>query len=250
MVGPLVSTNVNASTHAAPSPVPGAASDTRSTLPAITKSASASLPRLAMQLSESQPSSCASAWCARMAVSSLRDTALVPSSAATSAVSMVVSACAVASAPGPARRSKIATILRAGAGALDASGCTNSATGAGAAGGGAAGAAATNPAETGGVCVATGIGGASGAGSRLPRTLGRGAGAATGAATGTGSGAAAIVALLGVVGIIAGLMEPAMLTLDPLVTPIAVVGIGLAVLLVVSAVRVALSGTANRRSTV
>ena len=65
-----------------------------------------------------------------------------------------------------------------------------------------------------------------------------------------GIGAAAIVALLGVVGIIAGLMEPAMLTLDPLVTPIAVVGIGLAVLLVVSAVRVALSGTANRRSTV
>lgn len=65
-----------------------------------------------------------------------------------------------------------------------------------------------------------------------------------------GIGAAAIVALLGVVGIIAGLMEPALRTLDPLVTPIAVVGIGLAVLLVVSAVRVAVSGTGDRRSTV
>jgi hypothetical protein len=37
---------------------------------------------------------------------------------------------------------------------------------------------------------------------------------------------------------------------DPLVTPITVVGIGLAVLLVVSAVRVAVSGTGDRRSTV
>ncbi len=65
-----------------------------------------------------------------------------------------------------------------------------------------------------------------------------------------GIGAAAIMALLGVVGIIAGLMEPALRTFDPLVTPIAVVGIGLAVLLVVSAVRVAVSGTGDRRSTV
>lgn len=52
------------------------------------------------------------------------------------------------------------------------------------------------------------------------------------------------------VGIFAGLMEPALRTLDPLVTPIAVLGIGLALLLVVSAVRVALSGIGNRRSAV
>lgn len=65
-----------------------------------------------------------------------------------------------------------------------------------------------------------------------------------------GIAAAAVVALLGVVGIIAGLMEPALRTLDPLVTPIAALGIGLAVLLVVTAVRVALAGIRNRRSTV
>jgi hypothetical protein len=65
-----------------------------------------------------------------------------------------------------------------------------------------------------------------------------------------GVGAAAIVALLGVVGITAGLMEPALRTLDPLVTPIGVLGIALAVLLVVSAVRTALSTTRNSRSTV
>jgi hypothetical protein len=62
--------------------------------------------------------------------------------------------------------------------------------------------------------------------------------------------AAVVVALLGIVGIIAGLMEPAQRTLDPLVTPIAVLGIGLAILLVVSAVRVALTGIGNKRSTV
>ncbi|MDQ6682810.1 MAG: hypothetical protein M3Y88_05995 [Chloroflexota bacterium] len=61
--------------------------------------------------------------------------------------------------------------------------------------------------------------------------------------------AAGVVAPLGMVGIIAGLLEPALRTLDPLVTPIAVLGIGLAVLLVVSAVRVALTGIGNRRST-
>jgi hypothetical protein len=65
-----------------------------------------------------------------------------------------------------------------------------------------------------------------------------------------GVGAAAIVALLGVVGIIAGLMEPALRTLDPLVTPIGVLGIALALLLVVSAVGTALSTTRNGRSTV
>jgi hypothetical protein len=54
-----------------------------------------------------------------------------------------------------------------------------------------------------------------------------------------GVGAAAIVALLGVVGIIAGLMEPALRTLDPLVTPIAVL----------SAARVALGATRNSSST-
>jgi hypothetical protein len=64
-----------------------------------------------------------------------------------------------------------------------------------------------------------------------------------------GIAAAAVVALLGTVGIIAGLMEPALRTLDPIVTPIAVLGIGVAVLLVVSAVRVALTGIGNRRST-
>jgi len=65
-----------------------------------------------------------------------------------------------------------------------------------------------------------------------------------------GIAAAALVALLGMVGILAGLMEPALRTLDPLITPIAVLGIGLAALLVVSAVRVALTGIGNRRSTV
>jgi hypothetical protein len=65
-----------------------------------------------------------------------------------------------------------------------------------------------------------------------------------------GIAAAAVVALLGMVGIFAGLMEPALRTLDPLVTPIAVLGIGLAVLLVVSAVRAALTAIRNRRSTV
>jgi hypothetical protein len=65
-----------------------------------------------------------------------------------------------------------------------------------------------------------------------------------------GIAAAAGVALLGMVGIIAGLMEPALRTLDPLVTPIAVLGIGLAALLVVSAVRAALTAIGNRRSTV
>jgi hypothetical protein len=64
-----------------------------------------------------------------------------------------------------------------------------------------------------------------------------------------GIAAAAVVALLDMVGIIAGLMEPALRTLDPLVTPIAVLGIGLAVLLVVSAVRVALGGARNGPST-
>lgn len=65
-----------------------------------------------------------------------------------------------------------------------------------------------------------------------------------------GIAAAAVVALLGVVGIIAGLMEPALRTLDPLVTPIAVLGLALAAMLVVSAVRAALIGIGNRRSTV
>ncbi|PZR64411.1 MAG: hypothetical protein DLM71_02410 [Chloroflexi bacterium] len=65
-----------------------------------------------------------------------------------------------------------------------------------------------------------------------------------------GIAAAAVVALLGTVGILAGFMEPALRTLDPLVTPIAVLGIGLAALLVVSAVRVVLTATGNRRSTV
>jgi hypothetical protein len=65
-----------------------------------------------------------------------------------------------------------------------------------------------------------------------------------------GIAAAVVVALLAMVGIIAGLMEPALRTLDPLVTPIAVLGIGLAVLLVVSAARVALTGIGSRRSTV
>lgn len=65
-----------------------------------------------------------------------------------------------------------------------------------------------------------------------------------------GSAAAAVVALLGMIGIIAGLLEPALRTLDLLVTPIAVVGIGLAILLAVSAVRVAFSGIESRRSTV
>ncbi|HUF05848.1 MAG TPA: hypothetical protein VMP86_00515 [Candidatus Binatia bacterium] len=62
-----------------------------------------------------------------------------------------------------------------------------------------------------------------------------------------GIGAAAVVALLGIVGIFAGLMEPALRTMDPLTTPIAVLGIGLAALLVVSAVRIALTGIGNRR---
>ena len=65
-----------------------------------------------------------------------------------------------------------------------------------------------------------------------------------------GIAAAALVALLGMVGIIAGLMEPALRTLDPLVTPISVLGIPLAVLLVVSAVRVALTGIGDKRSTI
>jgi hypothetical protein len=65
-----------------------------------------------------------------------------------------------------------------------------------------------------------------------------------------GIAAAAVVALLGMVGIIAGLMEPALRTLDPLVTPIGLLGIGLAILLVVSAARVALTGIGSRRSTV
>jgi len=62
-----------------------------------------------------------------------------------------------------------------------------------------------------------------------------------------GIAGAAVVALLGMVGIVAGLMEPALRTLDPLITPIAVLGIGLAALLVVSAVRAALTGIGNRR---
>ena len=62
-----------------------------------------------------------------------------------------------------------------------------------------------------------------------------------------GIGAAAVVALLGIVGIFAGLMEPALRTMDPLTTPIAVLGIGLAALLVVSAVGAALTGIGNRR---
>jgi hypothetical protein len=62
-----------------------------------------------------------------------------------------------------------------------------------------------------------------------------------------GIAGAAVVALLGMVGIVAGLMEPALRTLDPLITPIAVLGIGLAALLVVSAMRAALTGIGNRR---
>jgi len=62
-----------------------------------------------------------------------------------------------------------------------------------------------------------------------------------------GIAGAAVVALLGMVGIVAGLMEPALRTLDPLITPIAVLGIGLAALLVVSAMRAALTGIGNGR---
>ena len=51
-----------------------------------------------------------------------------------------------------------------------------------------------------------------------------------------GAGAASILAALGVVGIVAGLMEPALRQLDLLVTPVAVVGIAFAVLVVVTSV--------------
>ena len=50
-----------------------------------------------------------------------------------------------------------------------------------------------------------------------------------------GVGAALVLAALGVVGIVAGLMEPGLRQLDPLVTSVALVGIVLAVLVVVTA---------------
>ena len=53
--------------------------------------------------------------------------------------------------------------------------------------------------------------------------------------------AAALVGLLSVVGIVAGLMEPALRALDPLITPIAVLGLAIAVLLLAAALRVPLA---------
>jgi hypothetical protein len=53
--------------------------------------------------------------------------------------------------------------------------------------------------------------------------------------------AAALVGLLSVVGIAAGLMEPALRALDPLITPVAVLGLAIAVLLLATALRVPLA---------
>ena len=59
--------------------------------------------------------------------------------------------------------------------------------------------------------------------------------------------AAVVLAVLGAVGIVAGLLEPALGKLDPLVTPVAVLGIGLAVLLVAGALRSAFDNARNGR---
>jgi len=53
--------------------------------------------------------------------------------------------------------------------------------------------------------------------------------------------AASLIALLSVVGIVAGLMEPALRALDPVITPVAVLGLAIAVLLLAAALRVPLA---------